>query len=115
MILFGIVASTLLWANLANPYVWIVLGVTLCFGLIGFYDDYLKVTKQTHAGLSGRMRLLIEFADRRRRACYRHRRSDAGAFATSLTFPFFKELVHCRSAGSSSCSALSSSSAPAMR
>ncbi len=39
--------STLLWANPANPYVWIVLGVTLGFGAIGFYDDYLKVTKQT--------------------------------------------------------------------
>src|ERR687898_2027240 len=50
MILFGIVVSTLLWANPANRYVWIVLGVTLTFGAIGFYDDYLKVTKQTHAG-----------------------------------------------------------------
>src|SRR5918992_3699593 len=44
MILFGIVVSTLLWANLANRYVWIVLGVTLTFAAIGFYDDYLKVT-----------------------------------------------------------------------
>src|SRR5262245_13924307 len=40
MILFGIVVSTLLWANLSNRYVWIVLGVTLSFGAIGFYDDY---------------------------------------------------------------------------
>src|SRR3979490_2005687 len=48
MILFGIVVSTLLWGNLANPYVWIVLAVTLTFGALGFYDDYLKVTKQTH-------------------------------------------------------------------
>src|ERR1700692_2257046 len=60
MILFGIVASTLLWANPANPYVWVVLGVTLCFGAVGFYDDYLKVTKQTHSGFAGRTRLLIE-------------------------------------------------------
>src|SRR6185369_3001774 len=44
MILLGIVVSVLLWANLANPYVWVVLGVTLSFGLVGFYDDYLKVT-----------------------------------------------------------------------
>jgi len=51
IILFGIVVSTLLWANLGNRYVWIVIGVTLAFGAIGFYDDYLKVTKQTHAGL----------------------------------------------------------------
>src|SRR5882762_4521830 len=62
MILSGLVVSTVLWANPANPYVWIVLGVTLGFGLVGFYDDYLKVTKQTHAGFAGRSRLLLEFA-----------------------------------------------------
>src|SRR6266567_9507155 len=60
MILFGAVVSTLLWANLANRHVWIVLGVTLIFGAIGFYDDYLKVTKQTHAGVSGKLRMLVE-------------------------------------------------------
>ena len=51
MILSGLVFSTLMWANLRNPYVWIVLLVTLGFGLIGFYDDYLKVTKQSHKGI----------------------------------------------------------------
>src|ERR1043165_4017548 len=60
MILLGIVVSTVLWANPANRYVWIVLGVTLGFGLVGFYDDYLKVTRQTHSGFSGRVRLAIE-------------------------------------------------------
>ena len=61
MILSGMVVSTLLWANLGNPYVWIVMIVTLGFGAIGFYDDYLKVTKQSHNGLAGRTRLMIEF------------------------------------------------------
>jgi phospho-N-acetylmuramoyl-pentapeptide-transferase len=60
MILSGIIVATLLWANLANPYVWIVLLVTTGFGLIGFYDDFLKVTRQTHNGFSGRSRLLLE-------------------------------------------------------
>ena len=60
MILSGLLVSTLLWANLRNPYVWIVLLVTLGFGFVGFYDDYLKVTKQTHAGFSGRTRLAVE-------------------------------------------------------
>ena len=46
--------STVLWADLSNRYVWIVLAVTLGFGAVGFYDDYLKVTKQTHAGVSGK-------------------------------------------------------------
>src|ERR1700760_3091952 len=43
MILSGTVISTLLWSNLSNGYIWAVLGVTVCFGAIGFYDDYLKV------------------------------------------------------------------------
>lgn len=60
MILSGLVVATLLWANLRNPYVWVVLMVTLGFGFVGFYDDYLKVTKQTHAGFSGRLRLAVE-------------------------------------------------------
>jgi phospho-N-acetylmuramoyl-pentapeptide-transferase len=60
MILSGLVVSTLLWANPRNHFVWIVLFVTIGFGLIGFYDDYLKVTRQTHRGFSGRRRLAFE-------------------------------------------------------
>ncbi len=60
MILSGLIVATLLWANLANPYIWIVLLVMIGFGLIGFYDDFLKVTRQTHNGFSGRIRLLLE-------------------------------------------------------
>jgi phospho-N-acetylmuramoyl-pentapeptide-transferase len=48
MILSGLLVSTLLWANLKNHFVWVVMLVTAGFGLIGFYDDYLKVTKQSH-------------------------------------------------------------------
>jgi phospho-N-acetylmuramoyl-pentapeptide-transferase len=92
MILFGILVSTLLWANLTNRYVWIVVGVTLTFGAIGFYDDYLKVTKQTHAGFSGKIRLLIEVAIAAS-ACYFLVSLGRQPFASSLTFPFFKELI----------------------
>ena len=60
MILAGVGVSTVLWANPRSAYVWIVLFVTLGFGAIGFYDDYLKVTKQSHKGFSGRARLTIE-------------------------------------------------------
>jgi phospho-N-acetylmuramoyl-pentapeptide-transferase len=60
MILAGVMVSILLWANLANNYVWVVIFVGLGFGAIGFYDDYLKVTKQTHNGFSGRWRLALE-------------------------------------------------------
>src|SRR5579885_3388005 len=62
LILIPWVGSTLLWAQMSNPYVWIVLMVTIAFGLLGFLDDYYKVTKRTSDGLSGRSRLLIEFA-----------------------------------------------------
>jgi phospho-N-acetylmuramoyl-pentapeptide-transferase len=92
MILFGIVFSTLLWANPANRYVWIVLGVTVTFGAIGFYDDYLKVTKQSHAGSSGKLRLLVEVLIAAA-ACYAIASLGRGSLATSLTFPLFKELV----------------------
>jgi len=92
MILSGIAVSTILWANPANPYVWIVLGVTLGFGLVGFYDDYLKVTKQTHGGFSGWTRILFE-ASIALVACWAITSLGRPPFATSLTIPFFKELV----------------------
>jgi phospho-N-acetylmuramoyl-pentapeptide-transferase len=58
LILSALVFSTLLWARLDTPYVWIVLLVTLAFGLIGFADDYAKVTKQTSKGVSSRVRFI---------------------------------------------------------
>ena len=61
LILIPWLGSTLLWAQLSNRYVWIVLLVTVAYGLLGFLDDYYKVTKRTSDGLSGRARLAIEF------------------------------------------------------
>ncbi len=60
MILSGLIVSTVLWANPKSAYVWIVMFVTIGFGAIGFYDDYLKVTKQSHKGFSGKARLFGE-------------------------------------------------------
>jgi phospho-N-acetylmuramoyl-pentapeptide-transferase len=60
MILLGVGVATILWANLANRLVWVVLSVTLSYGLIGFYDDFLKVTKRNPQGFSGHLRLLLE-------------------------------------------------------
>jgi phospho-N-acetylmuramoyl-pentapeptide-transferase len=92
MILSGLVVATLLWANLTNAYVWIILAVTLSFGLVGFYDDYLKVTKQSHAGVSGRTRVLLEVLIAAA-ACFALSHLGRAPFATSLTFPFFKEAI----------------------
>jgi phospho-N-acetylmuramoyl-pentapeptide-transferase len=52
--------STLLWTDLGNPYVWIVLWMTVSFGLIGFLDDYRKLTRRSHHGMPGRVKLLLE-------------------------------------------------------
>src|ERR1700684_1839519 len=92
MILSGLVVSTLLWANPLNPYVWIVLAVTLGFGFVGFYDDYLKVTKQSHSGFAGRIRLAIETLIALA-ACYALVRLGRDPFSTSLVIPFFKDVV----------------------
>ena len=61
LIVGALTTSTLLWARWDNPFMWIVLGVTLAFALIGFADDYAKVSKQTTAGVSGKLRLLLGF------------------------------------------------------
>src|SRR5256884_2963690 len=92
MILAGLVVATLLWANPANPYVWIVLAVTLGFGFVGFYDDYLKVTQQNHSGFAGKLRLAIE-AVIALAACYALVRLGRDAASTSLAIPFFKDMV----------------------
>ncbi len=54
LILVAIAISTLLWADLRNRFVWIALGITLAFGLIGFYDDYLKLIVGNSKGLAAR-------------------------------------------------------------
>jgi phospho-N-acetylmuramoyl-pentapeptide-transferase len=92
MILAGFFVSTLLWANLANPYVWCVLGVTLGFGLIGFYDDFLKVTQQSHRGFSGRFRLALE-AIIAGIACYVMSIIFPPALASKVAIPIFKDML----------------------
>ena len=62
MILSGVTVSVLLWGNLRNPYVWVVLLLTLVYGAVGLYDDYLKVTKQSAEGFRGRIKIIIEAA-----------------------------------------------------
>ncbi len=92
MILSGITVSTLLWVNLDNVYVWVVLLVTLSYGAVGFYDDYLKVTKQTVEGSRGRVRLAIEFAVALV-AAWVIAKAGQAPLSTALTIPFFKNLI----------------------
>ena len=92
MIMSGVLVSTLLWANLGSVYVWSVLLVTAGFGLIGLYDDYLKVTKASDKGFSGRARLGLE-AIIAAVAILLMIRFGGKDLHTTLALPFFKSWV----------------------
>ena len=62
LIWLGLIVGVLLWGNLKNPYIWVTLFVTLSYAVLGFMDDYAKVTKQSADGVSARVRLLVGFA-----------------------------------------------------
>jgi len=92
MILLGVGVATILWADLSNRFVWAVLAVTLSYGLIGFYDDYLKVTKRTTAGFPGRVRFGLEILIAGL-ATWFIMISTTPELATSVAMPFFKDVL----------------------
>lgn len=92
LILMSIVVATLLWADLTNGYVWAVLGVTVGFGLVGFADDYRKVTRASHAGVSGRVRLAIEFGIAFVAVVFMMQLSTDG-LGGAVAVPFFKDVL----------------------
>ena len=92
LILLALTAGTLLWADLANRFVWVVLLVTLGFGAVGFVDDYLKVAQRSHRGLPARLKLLIQFAIALLATVWIVRLMP-GAVATALALPFLKNVL----------------------
>jgi phospho-N-acetylmuramoyl-pentapeptide-transferase len=92
LILLAITVSTLLWADITNGYVWCVLMVTAGFGLIGFADDYRKLTRRSHRGISGRVRLGLEFAIVAVAFVWIQHLTGT-PLATSLAVPVFKDLL----------------------
>jgi phospho-N-acetylmuramoyl-pentapeptide-transferase len=89
LILTALTLSTLLWADLTNLYVWIALLVTVGFGLIGFFDDYRKLTRRSHRGVSGRMKLLLEIVIAAA-ACIALATVARQPYANEVAVPFFK-------------------------
>ncbi len=89
MILASVTVAVLLWADLSNPYVWVVLAVTLTYGGIGFYDDYLKVTKQQSSGFGGWARFGLEVVVAAA-AAFLIMELSTPELAGRLAMPFFK-------------------------
>lgn len=91
MILISLCLSTLLWADWKNVFVWAVLGITVTFSLIGFWDDYLKVSKKNSQGMRGKLKLVFEFS-LAFIATWFITKATSEPTATTLVFPFFKNL-----------------------
>ncbi|HET9159705.1 MAG TPA: phospho-N-acetylmuramoyl-pentapeptide-transferase, partial [Caulobacteraceae bacterium] len=96
MMLAGLLIGTLLWADLTDIYVWMAIAVTAVFGLLGFLDDYAKVTKQSTAGVSGRLRLMFEFLIAFAAVAaiiqWGPHDSHGVGYSTDVVFPLFKKL-----------------------
>jgi len=92
MILIAMVISTLLWADLANGFVWVALGITVSYGFIGFLDDYLKVSRRNHKGLPGKMKLALQVAFALAAAFWIMRLMPSD-LETTLAVPFFKSAL----------------------
>jgi phospho-N-acetylmuramoyl-pentapeptide-transferase len=90
LILGSIVAATLLWADLSNRYVWLVLGVTLAFGAVGFYDDYKKLVRKDSRGLAARWKYFWQSLFGLGVACFLYFTADTPA-ATTLYLPLIKQ------------------------
>ncbi len=87
-----IIVPTLLWADLSNIFVWLALGVTVAFGAIGFWDDYLKLRRKHNLGLRARSKLTLQVLVAVLLAAALGVLSERGLYSTRLTFPFFKNL-----------------------
>jgi len=90
LIVFAVTVSTLLWANLSVIYVWLLLLVTIGYGLIGFFDDYRKFTGASSKGLSGRFRLLAEIIIALFVSIVLYMKA---GFGSQITIPFFKTVL----------------------
>ena len=92
LILFSMVVSVLLWADLSNPYIWIILFVTCSLGFLGFVDDYLKLSEQSVKGVPGKLKLIYQTIVSII-ACFAIQKFSIPEYETSITIPFLKSTV----------------------
>jgi phospho-N-acetylmuramoyl-pentapeptide-transferase len=97
MILAGIAVAVFLWGDLTNPYIWIVSLVTAAFAVLGFIDDYAKVTKQTSAGLTSKQKLfwqvIVAVVAGVLTVLWMTASPTSPGLETSIAFPFFKDVL----------------------
>ena len=92
LICISILVPTLLWSDLSNPFVWLVMFSTLAFGAIGFADDYIKVVQKRNLGLTSRQKLFFQFIVSAAIAIALLVLRGEGAYSTRLMVPFVKGL-----------------------
>ena len=92
LILSSLIISTLLWADLGNRYIWVVLSVTIGFSLIGFFDDYLKIKKKNSDGLSSKQKIIFQSLIAFLAMSYLYYSAEIIP-ETSFIVPFFKDLI----------------------
>ena len=93
LLLAALCVSTLLWGNLGKPYVWLVLGTTLCFGAIGFWDDYLKTVRKSPTGLRAKYKFGTEIIVAGVMVLLLLLIAEDRSSVTRLSVPFFKEFT----------------------
>jgi len=93
LILIGVLVPTLLWANLTNLYVWVAVFATLCFAVVGFLDDYAKISRKRSLGMTARMKLLYQLIIAIGVCIGLHYLSGSGLYSTRLSVPFFKNFT----------------------
>jgi phospho-N-acetylmuramoyl-pentapeptide-transferase len=91
LIIIAVTLPSLLWADLANPFVWMVLGSMLLYGVIGFADDYLKITRKRSLGLTVRQKMLAQWTVALAVGLVLLWLADQGRYTTQFSFPFFKK------------------------
>ncbi len=92
LICFSIIVPTLLWANLRTPGVWVALAGVVCFGLIGFWDDYTKVQRKRNLGLTARQKVVLEIIAALLIGVLLLAMSTRGSYSTNVNVPFFKHI-----------------------